>query len=84
VLEKPNLRDGDATAKADIHIRARLALARPGDIQLTVSAGVAAASGDDVSYDALFRAADLALLEAKREGRNRVVAAGVPHAVVAA
>jgi diguanylate cyclase (GGDEF)-like protein len=65
-------------------IRARLALARPGDIQLTVSAGVAAAIGDDVSYDSLFRAADLALLEAKREGRNRVVAAGAPQAVVAA
>ncbi len=65
-------------------IRARLALARPGDIQLTVSAGVAAATGEDVSYDSLFRAADLALLEAKREGRNRVVGAGAPQAVVAA
>jgi diguanylate cyclase (GGDEF)-like protein len=65
-------------------IRARLALARPGDVQLTVSAGVAAAEGDDVRYDALFHAADLALLQAKRDGRNRVVAAGAAQAPVAA
>jgi diguanylate cyclase (GGDEF)-like protein len=65
-------------------IRARLALAQPGGLHLTVSAGVAAATGADVCYESLFRAADLALLEAKREGRNRVVAAGAPHAVVAA
>jgi diguanylate cyclase (GGDEF)-like protein len=65
-------------------IRARLALARPGDLHLTVSAGVAAATGEGVCYESLFRAADLALLEAKRDGRNRVVAAGAPHAVVAA
>jgi diguanylate cyclase (GGDEF)-like protein len=65
-------------------IRARLALAQPGGLHLTVSAGVAAATGADVCYESLFRAADLALLEAKREGRNRVVAVGAPHAVVAA
>jgi diguanylate cyclase (GGDEF)-like protein len=65
-------------------IRARLALARPGDLHLTVSAGVAAGAGADVCYESLFRAADLALLQAKRDGRNRVVAAGAPHAVVAA
>jgi diguanylate cyclase (GGDEF)-like protein len=65
-------------------IRARLALARPGDVQLTVSAGVAAAEGDQVCYETLFRAADVALLEAKRDGRNRVVAAGAAQAVVAA
>jgi diguanylate cyclase (GGDEF)-like protein len=65
-------------------IRARLALARPGDVHLTVSAGVSAAAGEDVCYERLFRAADLALLEAKREGRNCVVAAEGPQAVVAA
>jgi diguanylate cyclase (GGDEF)-like protein len=65
-------------------IRARVALARPGDLHLTVSAGVSAAAGEDVLYERLFRAADLALLEAKREGRNRVVAADSPQAVVAA
>jgi diguanylate cyclase (GGDEF)-like protein len=65
-------------------IRARLALARPGDVELTVSAGVAAAEGDDVRYETLFRAADVALLEAKRDGRNRVIAAGAAQAAVVA
>jgi diguanylate cyclase (GGDEF)-like protein len=65
-------------------IRARVALARPGDIHLTVSAGVAAAEGDSVCYETLFRAADVALLEAKRDGRNRVIAAGAAQAAVAA
>jgi diguanylate cyclase (GGDEF)-like protein len=65
-------------------IRARLALARPGDVHLTVSAGVSAAAGEDVCYERLFRAADLALLDAKRQGRNCVVAAEGPQAVVAA
>jgi PleD family two-component response regulator len=41
-----------------------------------VSAGVAADSGGHISYDELFRAADAALLEAKRAGRNRVETAG--------
>jgi diguanylate cyclase (GGDEF)-like protein len=65
-------------------IRARLALARPGDVHLTVSAGVAAAQGRAVCYENLFRAADVALLEAKRDGRNRVMAAGAPQPAVAA
>ena len=65
-------------------IRARLALARPGEVHLTVSAGVAAAQGTDVCYENLFRAADAALLEAKRDGRNRVMAAGAPQPAVAA
>ena len=50
--------------------------ARPGDLDLTVSAGVAADSGGDIRYEALFRAADGALLAAKRGGRNRVETAG--------
>jgi len=36
------------------------------------------------SYEELFRSADDALLRAKREGRNRVVAASGPLHVVAA
>jgi diguanylate cyclase (GGDEF)-like protein len=43
---------------------------------VTISIGVAAARGEDVNYDALFRAADAALYEAKRAGRDRVVVAG--------
>ena len=50
--------------------------ARPGDLELTISAGVAADSGGHIRYEALFRAADAALLEAKRGGRNRVETAG--------
>jgi diguanylate cyclase (GGDEF)-like protein len=49
---------------------------RPGGLELTVSAGVAAKSGGQISYEELFRAADSALLGAKRGGRNRVHAAG--------
>jgi diguanylate cyclase (GGDEF)-like protein len=50
--------------------------ARPGDLDLTVSAGVATDAGGHIAYDDLFRAADEALLEAKRTGRNRVETAG--------
>ena len=48
---------------------------RPAGIPATISLGVSAASGEQVDYDTLFRAADAALYEAKRAGRNRVVAA---------
>jgi diguanylate cyclase (GGDEF)-like protein len=65
-------------------LRARLALAQPGGVQMTVSAGVSAASGSQVSYERMFREADAALLRAKREGRNLVMAADAPRAVVAA
>jgi diguanylate cyclase (GGDEF)-like protein len=62
----------------DVAERARHALsdARPGKLPVTVSIGVAAAHGEDVAYEALFRAADAALYEAKRAGRDRVVAYG--------
>jgi diguanylate cyclase (GGDEF)-like protein len=50
--------------------------ARPGELDLTMSAGVATDAGGHITYDALFRSADAALLEAKRTGRNRVETAG--------
>jgi diguanylate cyclase (GGDEF)-like protein len=65
-------------------VRVAVADARPGDLDLTLSAGVAMGAGAGVRYEELFRAADRALLEAKREGRDRVVAAAAPRAVVAA
>jgi diguanylate cyclase (GGDEF)-like protein len=49
---------------------------RPGELDLTLSAGVATDAGGHITYDALFRAADAALLDAKRTGRNRVETAG--------
>jgi diguanylate cyclase (GGDEF)-like protein len=56
-------------------VRAAVATARPGGLEVTVSAGVAAAAGEAVRYEALFGAADEALLSAKRDGRNQVQAA---------
>jgi diguanylate cyclase (GGDEF)-like protein len=57
-------------------VRRSVEEARPGDLDLTVSAGVATDAGGHITYDGLFRAADAALLEAKRRGRNRVATAG--------
>jgi diguanylate cyclase (GGDEF)-like protein len=59
-------------------VRRAVSYARPGELDLTLSAGVASDFGGDIRYDELFRAADAALLEAKRAGRNRVETAGVP------
>jgi diguanylate cyclase (GGDEF)-like protein len=68
----------DLTAALDVAERVRHSVedARPGDLDLPISAGVAANSGGHIRYDDLFRAADAALLEAKRGGRNRVETAG--------
>jgi diguanylate cyclase (GGDEF)-like protein len=57
-------------------VRHSVAESRPGDLDLTVSAGVASGWGGDLRYEDLFRAADAALLAAKRGGRNRVEVAG--------
>ncbi|HET6550575.1 MAG TPA: GGDEF domain-containing protein [Solirubrobacter sp.] len=57
-------------------LRAAIEAARPCGLHVTASVGVAAASGDGVVYERLYRDADGALYEAKRAGRNRVVAAG--------
>jgi diguanylate cyclase (GGDEF)-like protein len=57
-------------------VRAGMEEARPGGLPVTVSLGVAGADGTDLAFEPLFRAADAALYEAKRSGRNRVVADG--------
>ena len=57
-------------------VRHAVADGRPGDLDISVSAGVAAAAGEEIRYERLFRAADHALLEAKRAGRDRVEVAG--------
>ena len=60
-------------------VRAELAgtLIDPGDgteIRSTVSVGVAVFRGEGDSHEAALRRADAALYEAKRAGRNRVIA----------
>jgi diguanylate cyclase (GGDEF)-like protein len=68
----------DLTEALEIAERVRHSVeeARPGELDLTISAGVATDAGGHITYDQLFREADTALLEAKRTGRNRVETAG--------
>jgi diguanylate cyclase (GGDEF)-like protein len=76
--------DLDTGLEVAERIRMAVADARPGDLDLTLSAGVAMDAGAAVSYEELFRAADRALLDAKREGRDRVVAAAASRPALAA
>jgi diguanylate cyclase (GGDEF)-like protein len=56
-----------------------------GGVPITMSFGVAGSGGGGFDYDAVLDAADAALYEAKRTGRNRVCVAGggAPSAVAA-
>ena len=72
VLPGVDLKTGEMLAE---RLREAIGEARPAGIPITISVGVSAASGEQVDYDTLFRAADAALYDAKRAGRNRVVAA---------
>lgn len=74
LLLLPGLSLAEAMEIAE-RIRYSVAEGRPADLDLTISAGAASAEGGHASYPELFRRADAALLQAKREGRNRVVAA---------
>ncbi len=70
--------DRDDAVRLAERIRAAVAAEanRPIDelvVPLTISAGVASRLGDEADGRALFRAADSALLAAKRSGRDRVV-----------
>lgn len=68
----------DVAAALEIAQRQRESIeeARPGGVAITVSGGVAAASGYAIVWETLFQHADAALLRAKREGRNRIVVDG--------
>lgn len=74
------LADGDAGSAAAVAERLRAAMVgapfeqAPAGLAVTLSLGVAA-SGHGQGFDAIVRAADQALLQAKREGKNRVVVA---------
>ncbi len=65
----------------EIAERLRVAVqdANPTGIAVTISVGLSAASGEQVVYETLFKTADRALYEAKRTGRNRVIAALAPE-----
>ncbi|MEO8379767.1 MAG: diguanylate cyclase [Acidobacteriota bacterium] len=69
--------DGPALAAIAERLRANIESlpAPPGGATLTVSIGAALHPDDGADRDALFRAADERLYEAKRLGRNRVVSA---------
>jgi diguanylate cyclase (GGDEF)-like protein len=61
-------------------LRATIEQVRPAGIPITISLGVSAGRGEQVVYEALFKAADTALYEAKRAGRNRAAAAQLSDA----
>jgi diguanylate cyclase (GGDEF)-like protein len=56
-------------------LRAAVEQAKPAGVPVTISLGVSAGRGEQVDYDTLFKAADMALYAAKRAGRNRLMAA---------
>ncbi len=82
---------GAAGLEVAERLREAIEQVQPQGIHITISLGLSAGSGEEVDYDTLFRAADAALYDAKRGGRNRVVAAdavgaitlGEPSALVA-
>jgi diguanylate cyclase (GGDEF)-like protein len=72
VLPGVDLSGGQEIAE---RLRASVEQAKPAGVPITISLGVSAGRGEQVDYDTLFKAADMALYAAKRAGRNRMVAA---------
>jgi diguanylate cyclase (GGDEF)-like protein len=53
-------------------LRRTIERSQPAGLTVTTSVGVCSATGDGIEYSSMFEAADRALYEAKRRGRNRV------------
>ena len=79
VVILPGATLGDAGRTAE-RVRVAVAAARPGALSMTLSAGVSATVGSATDLVTLFNAADKALYQAKREGRNRVMTTS--HAIL--
>ena len=69
VLPGAGLRPGCDVAE---HVRATIEGSKPAGLPVTVSVGVSSALGDEIEFGPMFEAADRALYEAKRSGRNCV------------
>jgi diguanylate cyclase (GGDEF)-like protein len=65
-----------AGAKLAERMRQAVEESSPAGLDLTISLGVAAASGEAAEFRTLFEAADAALYRAKQLGKNRVIAIG--------
>jgi diguanylate cyclase (GGDEF)-like protein len=75
--------DLERTLEVGERLRAAVAEHRTGDIAVTMSLGAASARGGAVRFAELYSAADAALYEAKRSGRDRVCPAGAVPLVAA-
>ena len=54
------------------NVRGAIERSRPAGLQVTASLGVCTATDDQIEFSPMFDAADSALYQAKRSGRNRV------------
>jgi diguanylate cyclase (GGDEF)-like protein len=68
--------DAEGGIEVAERLRAALEGSRPAGVDMTLSVGVAAGTGDVIDYDELYPRADRALYAAKAAGRNRVAVAG--------
>ncbi|MGA8218576.1 MAG: diguanylate cyclase [Solirubrobacterales bacterium] len=71
--------DVDSAVAVAERVRMAIESAQPGGMPVTASVGLSAGVGPEIDFEELFRAADEALYEAKRAGRNRIA----PEAAVA-